>query len=95
MYYNVLDDRDFDFHALKRNKEVMAVFKEKAVYVTVDKFQRQAVKKVGFLVGLHTKLTQWGDLQDKIQRLVNEAGSELTPIDTLCKSVWVDLKEDD
>ena len=55
-YYSVSDEHDFDFRKLKRDKTVMGVLKQKETFVSLDKFHPKAIKEVGFLVGLHTKL---------------------------------------
>ncbi len=63
----------------------MGVLKDKAVFVSIDKFLCQAVKEVGLLVGLHPKLMHWTDLQTKLEQLVNCNEDETLPIETLQK----------
>ena len=69
----------------------MDVLKQKQTFVSIDKFHRKAIREVGFLVGLHTKLVHWQDLQDNVQGLMDENTSQKIPVEVLRKSVWVDV----
>ena len=45
----------------------MSMLKVSEIFVTIDKFQQAIVKEVGFLVGLHTKLVNWDEIQRFLQ----------------------------
>ncbi len=72
----------------------MDVLKQKETFVSIDKFHRKAIKEFGFLVGLHTKLVHWQDLQDTVQRLVDDMSSRKIQVEVLRKSVWVDADDE-
>ena len=50
MHYKVLDDGEFYFRVVKRNKEIMGVLKDKTVFVSINEFLHQEVREVEFLV---------------------------------------------
>ncbi len=71
----------------------MGVLKQKETFVSLDKFHQKAIREVGFLIDLHTKLVHWQDLQETVQGLVDAHTATKVPIKVLRKSVWVDGSE--
>ncbi len=67
----------------------MDLLKGLEVYLFVDKFQREAIKDVGFLCGLHSKLTNWNDLNDKLEEAIkNKQQDRPCLFEVYQKTVW-------
>ena len=57
MFYKVVNDGMLNIKELKKNKDILDLLRGLKVFIFVDNFHHKAMKDAGYLIGLHSKLT--------------------------------------
>ncbi len=90
IFYKLRNDGTFQLRQLKKNKKVMDLLKGLEVFIFVDHFHRKATRDAGYLVGLHSRLTNWVNLNERLHQAVQkEHGGEKLTFEVYKKHLWV------
>ncbi len=84
------NDGNLNLKKLKRNKTVMEFLKDLEVFIFVDNFHQEAKKDAGYFIGLHSRLTNWDNLCDKLKNAIkNVPGGDSILWEVYRKTLWV------